>query len=257
MAPYCKGPLPTRVKHAPSPTLLSLPGRDGGGGDNATGVEVAVALAVAAAAAAALAVSATAEGNGGDEDDDNACSQQGTQEEVEEEEVVSTYSLVAVSNHFGGTGGGHYTAHVRSEGDGKWYECDDGSVTCVSPPATNPCSAVTLDCASAYVLFYLRDDMTPETWGGPRPLRSSAASAAGLTSLSGGDTDDDGGDVDGGGGGDTRMVTAAGEENKGGGDSDVTDKGDADGRANSPRADEEGRVGCNGSIQQQLEFGID
>ena len=38
------------------------------------------------------------------------------------------YDLYAVSNHFGGLGGGHYTAYVRMPGideDGGWYNFDD------------------------------------------------------------------------------------------------------------------------------------
>ena len=36
------------------------------------------------------------------------------------------YDCYAVSNHFGGMGGGHYTAYAKS-GD-KWYEFDDSRV---------------------------------------------------------------------------------------------------------------------------------
>ena len=39
------------------------------------------------------------------------------------------YTLCAVVNHFGGAGGGHYTAHARCESNGKWYEFDDSHVT--------------------------------------------------------------------------------------------------------------------------------
>jgi len=30
------------------------------------------------------------------------------------------YDLVAVSNHFGSTGGGHYTAFAKHSEDGRW-----------------------------------------------------------------------------------------------------------------------------------------
>jgi ubiquitin C-terminal hydrolase len=39
------------------------------------------------------------------------------------------YTLCAVVNHFGGAGGGHYTAHARCESNGKWHEFDDSHVT--------------------------------------------------------------------------------------------------------------------------------
>jgi ubiquitin C-terminal hydrolase len=37
------------------------------------------------------------------------------------------YSLYGVCNHMGGSGGGHYTAHVRNA-NGKWYEYNDTKV---------------------------------------------------------------------------------------------------------------------------------
>lgn len=39
------------------------------------------------------------------------------------------YDLVAVSQHHGGLGGGHYTAVARSSVDGKWYNFDDSHVS--------------------------------------------------------------------------------------------------------------------------------
>jgi hypothetical protein len=35
----------------------------------------------------------------------------------------------AVDNHFGGLGGGHYTANCKNFEDGKWYNYDDGRVS--------------------------------------------------------------------------------------------------------------------------------
>ena len=58
----------------------------------------------------------------------------------------SIYDLFAVSQHYGGTGGGHYTA-VCKNGD-KWYSYDDSYVT-----QTSPLSCLS---SSAYVLFYRR-----------------------------------------------------------------------------------------------------
>jgi len=70
---------------------------------------------------------------------------------------VSTYTLAAVSNHYGGTGGGHYTAYARNEKNGRWYEFDDSRVAPM--PEGYP-----LDRAAAYVAFYIRDDKIPESW---------------------------------------------------------------------------------------------
>ena len=59
----------------------------------------------------------------------------------------SKYDLFAVSQHFGGTGGGHYTAICKNI-DGNWYNYNDSSVSRASPS-----NVVT---SSAYVLFYRR-----------------------------------------------------------------------------------------------------
>ena len=64
--------------------------------------------------------------------------------------------MYAVSNHYGGTGGGHYTAFGKNPIDGKWYSFNDSSC---SPAQTN---RIVSD--SAYNLFYrLRDDSNPLT----------------------------------------------------------------------------------------------
>ncbi|KAK1748817.1 ubiquitin carboxyl-terminal hydrolase [Skeletonema marinoi] len=62
------------------------------------------------------------------------------------------YDLYAVSNHFGGVGGGHYTAYAKGD-DGTWCNFDDSRVTSgidesevVSP--------------AAYCLYYKRKDVT-------------------------------------------------------------------------------------------------
>uniref|UniRef100_A0A3P9KCG4 Ubiquitin carboxyl-terminal hydrolase n=1 Tax=Oryzias latipes TaxID=8090 RepID=A0A3P9KCG4_ORYLA len=60
------------------------------------------------------------------------------------------YDLIAVSNHYGGMGGGHYTAYAKNKLDGKWYYFDDSSVS----SATDD-QIVT---KAAYVLFYQRRD---------------------------------------------------------------------------------------------------
>uniref|UniRef100_A0A8D2LAP8 Ubiquitin carboxyl-terminal hydrolase n=1 Tax=Varanus komodoensis TaxID=61221 RepID=A0A8D2LAP8_VARKO len=39
------------------------------------------------------------------------------------------YDLIAVSNHYGGMGVGHYTAYAKNKVNGKWYYFDDSSVS--------------------------------------------------------------------------------------------------------------------------------
>ncbi|XP_076952933.1 ubiquitin carboxyl-terminal hydrolase 8-like [Bidens hawaiensis] len=56
------------------------------------------------------------------------------------------YKLYAVSNHYGGMGGGHYTAFAQH--GGQWYEFNDNQVS--------PISEDQIKTADAYVLFYKR-----------------------------------------------------------------------------------------------------
>ncbi|DBA81599.1 hypothetical protein WJX77_011258 [Trebouxia sp. C0004] len=63
------------------------------------------------------------------------------------QDVPPVYDLYAVSNHFGGMGGGHYNAYCKMP-DGKWWCFDDSHVHAVDK--NNICSS------SAYVLFYRR-----------------------------------------------------------------------------------------------------
>ncbi len=39
------------------------------------------------------------------------------------------YDLYAVSNHYGGLGGGHYTAFAKNKYKNEWYKFDDKSVS--------------------------------------------------------------------------------------------------------------------------------
>lgn len=64
------------------------------------------------------------------------------------------YDLYAVDNHFGGLGGGHYTAFAKNPQDGRWYNYDDSSVRPVADPETVKTSA-------AYLLFYRRRTTRP------------------------------------------------------------------------------------------------
>ncbi|XVF76057.1 hypothetical protein PTKIN_Ptkin13bG0235800 [Pterospermum kingtungense] len=57
------------------------------------------------------------------------------------------YQLYAISNHYGGMGGGHYTAFV-DHGHGRWYEFDDDRVFSVREDR--------IKTSAAYVLFYRR-----------------------------------------------------------------------------------------------------
>eukprot|EP00241_Pyramimonas_parkeae_P004423 CAMPEP_0114237434 /NCGR_PEP_ID=MMETSP0058-20121206/7388_1 /TAXON_ID=36894 /ORGANISM="Pyramimonas parkeae, CCMP726" /LENGTH=887 /DNA_ID=CAMNT_0001349475 /DNA_START=308 /DNA_END=2971 /DNA_ORIENTATION=+ len=61
------------------------------------------------------------------------------------------YHLFAVSNHYGGLGGGHYTAYAKQTDDGQWYLFDDSSVMLAKEE--DVCSA------AGYCLFYWRKDV--------------------------------------------------------------------------------------------------
>lgn len=61
------------------------------------------------------------------------------------------YDCYAVSNHFGGLGGGHYTAYAQND-DGEWCYFDDSRVT-------TAVDAKEVVSASAYVLYYRRRDI--------------------------------------------------------------------------------------------------
>lgn len=57
------------------------------------------------------------------------------------------YDLIAVDNHYGGLGGGHYTASALNFRDKKWYYFNDGRVTEIHDPK----ECIT---GAAYLLFY-------------------------------------------------------------------------------------------------------
>lgn len=59
----------------------------------------------------------------------------------------SIYDLIAVDNHYGGLGGGHYTASVKNFRDHKWYYFNDSRVTEIPNPEEVVAN-------SAYLLFY-------------------------------------------------------------------------------------------------------
>jgi ubiquitin carboxyl-terminal hydrolase 8 len=62
------------------------------------------------------------------------------------------YDLYAVSNHLGGLGGGHYTAHALNRFDDEWYEFNDWSCRMLSDPSEIQRNS------SAYLLFYNRSE---------------------------------------------------------------------------------------------------
>jgi ubiquitin carboxyl-terminal hydrolase 4/11/15 len=63
------------------------------------------------------------------------------------------YDLIGVVNHYGGLGGGHYTAYCKNAIEKQWYDFDDTRVSKTSAEAT--------ETTAAYVLFYQRRERTP------------------------------------------------------------------------------------------------
>lgn len=60
------------------------------------------------------------------------------------------YNLIGVCNHFGGMGGGHYTASCKNKDTGEWYYFDDSSVMQIAEDKVLT--------SAAYVLFYMAAD---------------------------------------------------------------------------------------------------
>lgn len=96
------------------------------------------------------------------------------------EDKETVYDLFAVDNHYGGLGGGHYTAFAQNFYDGKWYEyngklrllrllvlfiTDEKLLDSQVSTRNNPQSVIT---SAAYLLFYRRRSSTPL---GPEPLQ--------------------------------------------------------------------------------------
>jgi len=67
---------------------------------------------------------------------------------LEKSDEPAIYDLEGVVNHFGGTGGGHYTAFAKNPEKNEWYEFDDSSV---SRQSSNGIVS-----KAAYILFYRR-----------------------------------------------------------------------------------------------------
>ena len=66
--------------------------------------------------------------------------------------VQTDYSLLAVSNHSGILGGGHYTATCKAISDQHWYSLNDTTVRRAAVPSSSLASE------AAYVLFYERSE---------------------------------------------------------------------------------------------------
>uniref|UniRef100_A0A7N0T7J2 Ubiquitin carboxyl-terminal hydrolase n=1 Tax=Kalanchoe fedtschenkoi TaxID=63787 RepID=A0A7N0T7J2_KALFE len=72
----------------------------------------------------------------------------------------NVYDLYAISNHYGGLGGGHYTAYAKLMDEDKWFHFDDSHVL--------PVDESDIKSMAAYVLFYQRvkgDNTIMETDG--------------------------------------------------------------------------------------------
>ena len=69
-------------------------------------------------------------------------------ESIEDGKTGYVYDLFAISNHFGGLGGGHYTAYAKNWKEDQWYSFDDSSCSRTSA------SRIVTD--AAYNLFYRR-----------------------------------------------------------------------------------------------------
>ncbi len=67
------------------------------------------------------------------------------------------YDLFAVSNHFGGISGGHYTAFGFNNLLNKWYEFNDSSVRSADKDS--------IVSEGAYLLFYRRRDAEKSNMG--------------------------------------------------------------------------------------------
>uniref|UniRef100_A0A8B9NMQ3 Ubiquitin carboxyl-terminal hydrolase n=1 Tax=Accipiter nisus TaxID=211598 RepID=A0A8B9NMQ3_9AVES len=80
------------------------------------------------------------------------------------------YDLIAVSNHYGAMGVGHYTAYAKNKVNDKWYYFDDSSVSAASED-----QIVT---KAAYVLFYQRRNSEEHTAPSPPQEESFATMLA-------------------------------------------------------------------------------
>jgi ubiquitin carboxyl-terminal hydrolase 4/11/15 len=73
---------------------------------------------------------------------------------INKSHLHAVYDLIGVCNHYGGLGGGHYTAFCQNQSDHKWYLFDDNCVSEIKEQAVVS--------SAAYVLFYMRRDSCDE-----------------------------------------------------------------------------------------------
>ena len=79
------------------------------------------------------------------------------------------YDLIGVDNHYGGLGGGHYTAYAQNYVDGKWYHFDGNlpfffgmrGLTFFADSSVRPTRPEESVTSAAYLLFYRRRSESP------------------------------------------------------------------------------------------------
>ncbi|XVF00085.1 hypothetical protein REPUB_Repub03eG0255200 [Reevesia pubescens] len=79
------------------------------------------------------------------------------------------YELYALTNHYGGMGSGHYTAHIKLLDENRWYNFDDSHIS--------PINEDDVKSAAAYVLFYRRvkSDTSASDATGSRRVRDKTS----------------------------------------------------------------------------------
>merc|ERR1712176_1704483 len=82
------------------------------------------------------------------------------------------YDCYAVSNHYGGLGGGHYTAYAKN--NSQWCHFDDSKVS----EGIHESDVVS---TAAYVLYYRRRDVNAGEWDQPQTQILSPVSAASIS----------------------------------------------------------------------------
>lgn len=92
---------------------------------------------------------------------------------IQDDGKSSVYDLFAVDNHYGGLGGGHYTAFAKNFLDDTWYEYNDTQASRRNDPQRVVTSA-------AYLLFYRR--RASGVLGGPFFERLLSGTESGPTS---------------------------------------------------------------------------
>lgn len=70
------------------------------------------------------------------------------------------YDLYAISNHYGGLNGGHYTACVRQDARNAWYNYDDSRVSELCAIGDVAGESARVKTRAAYSLFYVTQALT-------------------------------------------------------------------------------------------------